>query len=122
LGHVSLLISMLAGVQSLGIEVEAAYVASAQECAQRLRQNRVRFLHGDARAADLSVGTVFYLYSPFTGSILRDVLDRLRRESIIRQIRICTLGSCTSTVAKESWLTPAALPDPNQITVFHPVF
>ena len=118
LGHVPLLVSMLAGVQSLGIEVEAAYVACAQECAQRLRQSRVRFIHGDARTADLSVGTVFYLYSPFTGSILIDVLDRLRTESTIRPIRICTLGPCTSTVARESWLTATALPDPDHITVF----
>ncbi len=118
LGHVPLLVSMLAGVESLGIEVEAAYVASAQECAQRLRKSRVRFIHGDARTADLSVGTVFYLYSPFTGSILTDVLDRLRTESTVRPIRICTLGPCTSTVARESWLTATALPDPDHITVF----
>ena len=122
LGHVSLLVSMLAGVESLGIEVEAAYVASAQECAQRLHQSRVRFINGDARTADLSVGTVFYLYSPFIGSILMDVLHRLRTESTMRPIRICTLGSCTSTVAKESWLAAAGLPDPNQMTVFQPVF
>ena len=50
------LASMLTGVQSFGIEVKAAYVASAQECAQRLRQNRVRFIPEDARTADLSVG------------------------------------------------------------------
>jgi hypothetical protein len=118
LGHVPLLVSMLAGVQSFGIEVEAAYVASAQECAQRLRQSRVRFVHEDARTADLSVGTVFYLYSPFTGSILADVLERLRKESTSRQIRICTLGPCTCTVAKEPWLMASALPDPDQITVF----
>ena len=118
LGHVPLLVSMLAGVESLGIEVEAAYVASAQECAQRLRKSRVHFIHGDARTTDLSVGTVFYLYSPFTGSILTDVLDRLRTESTVRPIRICTLGPCTSTVARESWLTATALPDPDHITVF----
>jgi hypothetical protein len=113
---------MLAGVQSLGIEVEAAYVASAQDCAQRLHQYRVRFINGDARTAELSLGTVFYLYSPFIGSILRDVLHRLRTESTTRPITICTLGSCTLTVAKEPWLAPAAQPDPNQMTVFQPVF
>jgi hypothetical protein len=121
LGHVSLLVSMLAGVQSLGIEVQAAYVASARECARRLHQSRVRFIHGDARMADLSVGTVFYLYSPFIGSILMEVLNRLRTESTIRPIRICTLGSCTSTVARESWLTATALPDPDHMTVFQSV-
>ncbi len=118
LGHVVLLTSILTGARSFGIEVEAAYVASAQECAQSLRLSRVRFICEDARAADLSSGTVFYLYSPFTGSILADVLNRLRKESASRPIKICALGPCTRTLAKESWLKPIALPDPKQITVF----
>ena len=117
-GHVPLLASMLTGARSIGIEVEAAYVASAQECAQNLRQSRVRFLHDDARTADLSTGTVFYLYTPFTGSILADVLDRLRQQSTRQPIRICTFGPCTGTVAKEVWLRASAPPDPDQITVF----
>jgi len=118
LGHVALLTSMLTGARSFGIEVEAAYLASAQECAQSLRLSRVRFIREDARAADLSSGTVFYLYSPFTGSILADVLGRLRKESTSRPIKICALGPCTCTLAKQSWLKPIALPDPRQITVF----
>src|SRR5436190_1323902 len=77
LGHVALLAFMLTGVRSFGIEVEAAYVASAQACAHSLQLYHVRFIHEDARAADLSIGTVFYLYSPFSGSILADVLHRL---------------------------------------------
>jgi hypothetical protein len=118
LGHVPLLASMLTGARSLGIEVEAAYVASAMECAQSLRQTRVRFMHEDARTADFSAGTVFYLYSPFTGSILTAVLARLQRESAHRPVRICTFGPCTHTVAKESWLKASMQPDPDQITVF----
>ena len=121
LGHVPMLASMLTGVQGLGIEVEAAYVASAQECAQSLHLSRVRFIHEDARAADLSSGTVFYLYSPFTGSILADVLERLRKESTRRPIRICTLGPCTCTLAQEAWLQANALPHPGQVTIFHPI-
>jgi hypothetical protein len=121
LGHVPLLASMLTGVQGLGIELEAAYVASAQKCAQSLHLSRVRFIHEDARAADLSSGTVFYLYSPFTGSILADVLERLRKESTRRPIKICTLGPCTGTLAQETWLRANAPPDPGQITIFRPI-
>ena len=118
LGHVPLLVSMLAGVESLGIEVEAAYVASAQECAQRLRKVAcISFTATQGRQICPS-GQCLHLYSPFTGSILTDVLDRLRTESTVRPIRICTLGPCTSTVARESWLTATALPDPDHITVF----
>ena len=118
LGHVPVLVSMLTGVQSLGIEVQAAYVASARECAQSLHLSRVRFIAQDARAADLSSGTVFYLYSPFNGSILSDVLNGLRMESTRRSIRVCSLGSCTRTVANEKWLKATARPDTTRMTVF----
>jgi hypothetical protein len=62
LGHMPLLVSLLTRARSLGIEVQAAYVASARECARSLRLRRVRFISQDAREADLSSGTVFYLY------------------------------------------------------------
>ena len=118
LGHVPLLVSMVTGAQSLGIEVQAAYVASARECAQRLRLSRVRFISQDAREADMSSGTVFYLYSPFNGSILTDVLSALRMESTRRSIKICSLGPCTRTLANETWLKASTLPDTGRITVF----
>jgi hypothetical protein len=118
LGHVPLLVSMVTGAQSLGIEVQAAYVASARKCAQSLHLGRVRFIPQDAREADLSSGTVFYLYSPFNGSILTDVLNALRMESTRRSIKICSLGPCARTVANETWLKASALPDTGRITVF----
>jgi hypothetical protein len=109
---------MLTGVRSLGIEMQAAYIASAKECAQSLYLSRVRFITQDARAADLSSGTVFYLYSPFTGSILTDVLSTLRMESIRRSVKVCLLGRCTCAVGNEAWLKARALPDTRRITVF----
>jgi hypothetical protein len=118
LGHVPLLVSMLTGAQSLGIEVQAAYVASARECAQSLQLSRVRFIAQDAREADLSGGSMFYLYSPFNGSILSDVLRGLRMESAHRSIRVCSFGPCTRTVANETWLKASAPPDTKRITVF----
>jgi hypothetical protein len=118
LGHVSLLAAMLTGVRSVGVEVEAAYVASARECAERLNLAGVQFIHEDARACDLSSGTVFYLYSPFTGSMLVEVLERLREESTRRPITICTLGPCTRVIAREPWVRAREQPNPGQITVF----
>jgi hypothetical protein len=118
LGHVSILVSMVTGAQSLGIEVQASYVASARGCAQSLHLSRVRFIAQDAREADLSRGTVFYLYSPFNGSILTDVLSALRMESTRRAIKICSLGACTRTVANQTWLKASTPPDTGRITVF----
>jgi hypothetical protein len=118
LGHVPLLVSMVTGAQSLGIEVQAAYVASARECAQSLHLSRVRFIPQDAREADLSSGSVFYLYSPFNGSILTNVLSALRMESTHRSIKVCSLGPCVRRVANETWLKARAVRDPGRITVF----
>ncbi len=117
LGHVPLLVSICTGASSIGIELEAAYVERARQCAQRLNLNRVAFMHQDARASDLSTGTVFYLYTPFTGSILRYVLDRLRCEAATRPIRICAYGPCAPVIADEPWLVATAAPSTDRITV-----
>ncbi|MBB5342479.1 hypothetical protein [Tunturibacter empetritectus] len=117
LGHVPLLVSICTGASSVGIELEAAYVERARQCAQRLNV-KATFFCEDARVADLSRGTVFYLYTPFVGSILRDVLDRLRREAASRRIRICTYGPCTAVVAEEPWLEAAAAPEMDRIVLF----
>jgi hypothetical protein len=104
LGHVPLLASICTGARCIGIEWEAAHVACARRCAQALSLDRVTFVQGDVRAADLSAGSVFYLYTPFEGEMLRDVLDLLKAQAATRDIRICTLGPCTATVAQEPWL------------------
>lgn len=118
LGHVPMLVSIFTEARSVGIELEPSYVQRARQCAHSLRLDRVRFVQGDARDAELWGGTVFYLYTPFTGSILRTVLERLRQEAAARAIRVCCFGPCTSVVAEESWLTPRTRPDVSSVTVF----
>jgi hypothetical protein len=61
---------------------------------------------------------VFYLYSPFKGSILADVLSALQKESMRRSIKICSLGPCSHRVSNETWLKASALCDTGRITVF----
>lgn len=119
LGHVSLLAAICSAARSIGIEREAAYVASAQRCAQSLRLSRAAILCQDVRDADLSTGTVFYLYTPFTGAILHQVLLALAREGAARPIRVCTLGPCTAEVAAQAWLRGEGEPDPRRVNVFH---
>lgn len=106
LGHVPLLVAACTPARGLGIEHEAAYVASARACARALGLRRAGFVHADAREADLSAGTVFYLYTPFTGDLLAQVLQRLRDMSAQRAIRIASLGPCTRTLAAQAWLRP----------------
>lgn len=118
LGHVPLLAAILTGARSFGIELEPAYVASARRAADALGLDRVRFDIADARAADYTAGTVFYLYTPFRGAVLRDVLDALRAQSRQRAIRICTYGPCTTAVAREEWLEPTGHVSTERVVVF----
>jgi len=125
LGHVPLLVSICTHARTIGIELEPSYVERARQCALSLNLNRITFLQQDARGADLSLGTVFYLYTPFTGSILSSVLDRLRHEAATRPIRICSYGPCTAVIANEPWLEPATALEAeadqmaNRIALFH---
>lgn len=119
LGHVPLLVSIMRGIRTLGIEIQPGYVESARQCAQGLHLEHAQFLLMDAREADLSNGTVFYLFSPFIGSILDDVLSRLCKESSSRQIRVCSLGPCTRILQEQAWLAPVTQPNTEKITVFY---
>lgn len=120
LGHVPLLAAICTGARTIGIELEPAYVASARSGASDLNLNTVTFIQADARAADWSAANVFYLYTPFTGTILRDVLAALRHEAARREIRICTYGPCTPAIAQAGWLAADGPPRIDRITVFRP--
>lgn len=118
MGHVPLLAAICTSARSIGIELEAAYVDCARQSAQALNLNNVAFIQQDARTADLSTGTVFYLYTPFIGMILRTVLDSLRREAGTRPIRICTFGPCTAIIAEEPWLKAVGPLEIQRLAIF----
>ncbi|HUB89632.1 MAG TPA: class I SAM-dependent methyltransferase [Dyella sp.] len=118
LGHVTLLTAICTPARCIGIEWQAAYVASARQCAQALNVCNATFLAQDVRQARLAEGTVFYLYTPFTGALLRTVLDMLAREAGHRAIRLCSLGPCTEVLAKESWLSTDDACDPRRPALF----
>jgi len=104
LGQVAILINLLAGVTAKGVEFEPAFCAYAENCARELNLSNVTFINADARHADYSGGTIFFMFTPFKGEMLQEVLDILRKESLLRKIRIITYGPCTAQVALQSWL------------------
>jgi histone methylation protein DOT1 len=118
LGHVPMLTSICAKARSVGIELEPAYVDCAQQAAESLNLSRVTFIQQDARSADFSNGTVFYLYTPFTGTMLRATLELLRQQANSRPIRICTFGPCTLTIAAEDWVDAIGQVRPDRISIF----
>lgn len=121
LGHVPMLAALCTGARAVGVEWQPAYVACARRAARTLGLDAVRFVAQDARHADLSAGTVFFLYTPFGGAVLREVLDALRAEAARRPIRLCTFGPCTAAVAGEPWLRAEGPWPADRVALFHAV-
>jgi hypothetical protein len=113
LGQVAMLVNLLAGITVKGIEFEPAFCDYARDCAAALNLSNVTFINIDARKADYSEGNIFFMYTPFGGEILREVLVLLRKESLGRKIKIITYGPCTARVALETWLTIESPVDDN---------
>ena len=104
LGQVPILVHLLSGVRVKGVEFDPAYCDYARRCARRLNLSRVEFINVDAREANYSDGTAFFMYTPFEGRLLQGVLEKLRGQSRDRMIRVYTYGPCTLQVSRQSWL------------------
>ena len=112
LGHVLLACALLSGARGVGVELEPAYCAYAASCARKLRLPQVTFIAADARQAPLDEANVFYLYTPFRGQLLEQMLERLRQEALARPIVVCSYGPCTAQVGRAAWLAPR---DPGEL-------
>ena len=107
LGKVVLLAAIVTQAQVRGVEIQPALVERARRAAARLELD-VRFDLGDARDLALGDGTVFFLYSPFTGPALDAVLERLRAMARERAIVVCALGV---DLDRTGWLARRPLDD-----------
>jgi SAM-dependent methyltransferase len=104
LGQAAILVSLLAGITVKGVEFEPAFCNYARYCAAELNLSNVTFINADAREADYAEGTVFFMFTPFKGEMLQEILELLRKEALQRRIKIITYGPCTTEVALQSWL------------------
>ncbi|SDT60234.1 Histone methylation protein DOT1 [Mucilaginibacter mallensis] len=120
LGQVAILVNLLTGVTVNGVEFEPAFCDYARDCATELNLPEVKFINTDARQADYSEGTIFFMFTPFRGEIMQEVLAALRKESLLRKIKIITYGPCTAEVGLQGWLSPVSMKDDNmyKLTVF----
>jgi SAM-dependent methyltransferase len=101
LGTVPTLVALLTGARAVGIERQPHYCAYAQDRVRCLNLSSVSFVQQDARTADFSTGTIFYMFTPFKGTMLRDVLQRLDGEARRRTIRLCIYGPLLREALRE---------------------
>jgi len=117
LGKVLLVTRLLTGAAVRGVEVQPALVNRARQVAARAGIEAT-FHECDARDASLDDGTVFFLYLPFTGPVLAQVLDRLKVVASRRAIVVCSLGVDVDREAP--WLSRRAL-DSFWLTIYDSV-
>ncbi len=105
LGRAAIVVHLLTGATAIGVEIQRPLVTAARALADRLHLQSVSFIEGDgARLGDrLQNGTVFFLYCPFSGARLAQLLTNLA--PIARQRPICVCCVDLPLPACE-WLTP----------------
>lgn len=104
LGMVVILFHLLTGATSKGVEFEPAYCQVAAANAARLNLDRVSFINADARDLTYADGTLFFMFTPFKGQIMRDVLHQLHIQAGTRPITVASFGYCTLEIAAAPWL------------------
>ncbi|MCA9558002.1 MAG: hypothetical protein KC583_05485 [Myxococcales bacterium] len=102
-GRAVVALHLLTGAAAVGVEVQPALVAEAKTLAAGLGLEAVSWLEGDAadHTAALAVGTVFFLYCPFSGPRLAAWLDAL--EPAVRGRRV-HLGALDLPLPPRAWL------------------
>jgi len=105
LGRSAFLAHVLTGAACVGLEIQPALVKSATGRAAWLNLDRVRFIGGDAaeQIRFMTIGTVFFLYCPFSGDRLDRVLGALEDLARTRPIRVCSVHL---PQLDRPWLTP----------------
>ncbi len=107
LGRVTALMHFLTGAGSIGIEIQSALVRASRDLSARLNAPRVSVVEGDAAhlTGYIMVGSVFFLYCPFSGDRLARVLDDLQAIAQTRRIRVCSVDL---PLPSRPWLVPVA--------------
>ena len=99
MGHVALLVHLLSGAPARGVDFEPAFCAYAHHRATDPHLTQVAFVNADARRAEYAQGAVFFMFTPFEGTMLVEVLERLRERSRSGSIRLAMYSSCTAIIA-----------------------
>jgi hypothetical protein len=119
LGRTTAFVHLLTGAEALGIEIQSGLVRTARALAAALGLSRIAYCEGDAATSiqSVSTGSVFFLYCPFSGDRLTNVLGGLEVISRGRAIRVCCLDL---PLPPCPWLMPEAQPD-RDLTIYRSV-
>lgn len=116
LGRSGMLTHLVTGAAAVGIEIQSGLVRAARDLRTRLSTSRIAVLQGDAARLTgcLALGSVFFLYCPFGGERVAQVMDGLETVARARPIRVCCVDM---TLPARPWLAKAAAPS-GELTVY----
>lgn len=108
-GRAITFVHLLTGASAIGLEIQPRWVLASRALASRLRISRVSTIEGDAAmdAGCVAIGTIFFLYCPFSGDRLAKVLDLLEPIARTRTIHVCSVDL---PLPPRHWLTLDASP------------
>ena len=115
-GRAAALVHLLTGAPAIGLEIQPALVHASRDLMTRLNVLRFSSVEGDAAGLTgfLTIGSIFFLYCPFSGDRLEKVLDDLESIARTRPIRVCCVNL---PLPPRPWLTFAAPPS-GDLTVY----
>ncbi len=108
LGKVTALVHLLTGVQSVGVEYQPEFCIYAEQQAQNLGLQKVRYINVDARSLAYNDASIFFLFNPFGGEIFETVLEKIRVQAQKREIKICSYGAASQPLSELNWLKEEA--------------
>ncbi|HTA90102.1 MAG TPA: class I SAM-dependent methyltransferase [Polyangiaceae bacterium] len=90
-GRTAAFVHLLTGAGVIAIEIQSGLVLAARELATRMLVSRVSCIEGDAVGLTgfITIGSVFFLYCPFSGERLAKVLGHLEAIARTKTIRVC---------------------------------
>lgn len=93
-GRAAVLVHLLTGATVIGLEIQPELVRVSRDLAARLGISHYHAIEGDAaQLADrITTGSIFFLYCPFSGARLEQVLDDLEPIARAHAIRICCVN------------------------------
>lgn len=108
-GRAAVLVHLLTGASTLGLEIQRGLVHTARDLLARMHGLRYLPIEGDATRllGHILIGTIFFLYCPFSGARLERVLDELERIARTRPIRVCCVDL---PLPPRPWLTLVSPP------------
>ena len=120
LGRTAVVAHLLTGAAAIGLEIQRALVLRSRDLTRRVGVSRFSAVEGDAvrLTGHIMIGSVFFLYCPFSGARLDKVLTDLEVIARTRTLHICCVDV---PLPPRPWLTLVS-PESRDLAVYRSTF